>query len=69
MADNIMKKITIYIEVEQWDQLNFIQDELGISKSEFIRRSIDVAIHQVMIPMFSDYPNIQLSQWRCPEYV
>lgn len=64
-----MKKVTIYIDPNQWDQLNQIQEELGISKSEFIRRSIDVAIHQAMIPKFPDYPNLQLRQWRCPEYV
>ena len=64
-----MKKVTIYISPKQWDQLRVIQDELGISKSEFIRRSIDISIHQSMIPRMPDYPNIQLSEWRCPEYV
>ena len=64
-----MKKVTIYIDPKQWEQLNQIQEELGISKSEFIRRSIEVSILQAGIPKFPEYPNIQLGQWRCPEYV
>lgn len=56
------KKVTIYVDEEQWKQLERIHSEIGVSKSEFIRRSLEDGLRNAMVSPYRisldvDIPN------------